>query len=204
MASGVVDVFHRIAVACERVGARFCAIGAQAVILHGFERFTKDVDVSVVLGGEAKALVNVLVEEGFELLVTDAAEFVRRARVLPLRDRATRLLVDVVLAGPGLEQVFHDRAVVRTVDGERIPVVRPEDLVAMKILAGRAKDLEDVVGVTAAQRETFDVAMARETIRLLERALDRRDLMPMLDDALRRAGLGPKKRRPKKALRRRS
>ena len=184
--------------ACHRVGARYYTIGAQAVILHGYERFTNDVDVAVAFDGPGDALVAALTNAGLDLLVADGARFLREARVLPLRHGRTRLLVDVVLIGPGLEEDFLARTVERIVDGARIPVVRPEDLVAMKLLAGRPKDIEDVVGVMAAQRASFDVKMVRVTLRLLERALDRSDLAPLFDEALRRAGLkkgaAPRKR----------
>ena len=41
----------------------------------------------------------------------------------------------------------------------------------MKVLASRAKDLDDVQGIVSATRGTLDVEQIRETLRLLEGAL---------------------------------
>lgn len=60
-------------------------------------------------------------------------------------------------------------------------------MVVMKVLAGRAKDLDDVVSVIRAQGSSLNVNRARETIRQLEQALDQRDLLPLLDQILDRA-----------------
>jgi hypothetical protein len=97
--------------------------------------------------------------------------------------------VDVVLAGPGIEAEFLDGAVERTVEGVTVPVARAEDLVVMKILAGRPTDLEDVVAVLAANEGHFDEARSRNLLSLLEEALDQSDLLPSFENALRRSRL---------------
>ncbi len=62
--------------------------------------------------------------------------FVERTRVLPLVHTRSRLPVDVVLAGPGLEELFFSRVEERNVGEVRVPVAAAEDIVAMKVLAG--------------------------------------------------------------------
>ncbi|MBI2891956.1 MAG: hypothetical protein HYY06_00275 [Deltaproteobacteria bacterium] len=59
-----------------------------------------------------------------------------------------------------------------------------EDIVSMKILAGRAKD-EDATSVIAAQGSSLDLDRVRETLQLLQAALDVSALLPRLDDAVR-------------------
>jgi hypothetical protein len=56
----------------------------------------------------------------------------------------------------------------------------------MKVLAGRAKDLEDIVAILAAQGSAFDRNRAVELLTLLEQALDQRDLLPMFERMLER------------------
>lgn len=65
--------------------------------------------------------------------------------------------LDIVLAGPGLEERFFARVVVRTIDGVRVPVASPEDIIVM-VLAGRAKDVDDVVAIAASHGDALDVA----------------------------------------------
>ena len=59
----------------------------------------------------------------------------------------------------------------------------------MKILAGRPRDMEDVASVVRARRD-LDVEAIRRILRLLERALDRADLVPELERII--AGAGPR------------
>jgi hypothetical protein len=73
-----------------------------------------------------------------------------------------------------------------------MPVVSAEDLVAMKILDGRPRDMEDVASIVRARRD-LDVEAIRGTLRLLERALDRADLLTELERVI--AGMGGADRR---------
>jgi hypothetical protein len=60
-----------------------------------------------------------------------------------------------------------------------VPVACAEDVVTMKILAGRPHDLEDAAAML--RRGHIDLATVRETLALLERLLDRADLVPELE-----------------------
>jgi hypothetical protein len=50
-------------------------------------------------------------------------------------------------------------------------VIKPEDLVATKILAGREKDLEDVRSVLRERQDMLDLDLIRTTLTSLEEAL---------------------------------
>lgn len=96
--------------------------------------------------------------------------------MLLLTDRASGIEVDIVMTGPGLEEEFHSRARSAVLSGIPVPVISPEDLVIGKVLAGRAQDLQDVGAVLAATG-TLDVQRITDTLRSIERALDRGDLV---------------------------
>ena len=167
---------------------RWFVFGAQAAILHGSARLSADVDVTVDLGTRSsRTLVDALSSEGFELRVADAQGFVEAASVIPLLHVSSRMPLDIVLAGPGLEEQFFARATERRVGDTLVPVVAAEDLVAMKILAGRPRDVEDVASILRARRD-LDVEAIRGTLRLLERALDRADLVAELERVISRTG----------------
>jgi hypothetical protein len=173
--------------AFETLGLRWYLFGAQAALVYGAARLTADVDVTVELGAVSnEALVVALRNRGFEPRIGDPA-FVRTTRVLPVVHLATRMPADVVLGGPGLEELFSSRAQLLDVAGVRVPVARAEDLIVMKILAGRDKDLADIDAVLRAQSSELDLAMIRETLGLLEQALDQRDLLPLFEQAWQRS-----------------
>ena len=188
MRSPVAELLAVLASALDRLGVAWYLFGAQAALLYGAARLTADVDVTVRLGDQpTSALVDALVAAGFELRVRDVHGFVERTRVLPLAHRPTGIPVDVVLAGPGPEELFLARARQETVEGVAVKVASPEDVVAMKVLAGRPKDLEDAEAIVAAQGDRLDLSLVRETLGMLERALDQADLLPALDRLLERA-----------------
>jgi hypothetical protein len=187
-ASPLADLLADLARVLAARRVRWYLFGAQAAILHGAARLTADVDVTIDAGDQPRTdIVRALAAAGFELRVRDAEGFVERTSVLPLVHAPSRIPVDLVIAGPGLEELFLGRVERRTIGGIEIPVVGAEDLVAMKVLAGRSKDLEDAAAVIRARGRTLDLELVRTTLRLLEQALDRGDLLPELERVRTRA-----------------
>ena len=114
----------------------------------------------------------------------DPADFAARTHVLPAIHRASGMGLDLVMAGTGIEALFFARSRRQQVEGVSIPVASPEDIIVMKILAGRPKDLDDAGAILAAQGEGTDVELVRQTLRELEQALDRSDLVAALHSLL--------------------
>lgn len=163
------------------LGARWYLFGAQAAILHGAARLTADVDITVQLQGALVDLIARLGRAGFEPRVEDLVAFAEANRVLPLVHAPTRMPVDLVLAGPGLEERFLARAEERAIDDVTVPVAAAEDVIVMKVLAGRLNDLEDVAAIVRAQRGKLDLTSVRDALRQLEQALGRGDLLAELE-----------------------
>ncbi len=132
-------------------------------------------------------LVARLSDAGIEPRIPFDDVFVSRTRVLPLVHRATGMGVDVVLAGPGPEETFLDNARTVDIEGVRVRMAAPTDIVVMKVLAGRPKDVEDLVAILRTSPEGLDPSAARKTIAELEALLDQSDLMHVFDDVLARA-----------------
>jgi hypothetical protein len=198
MSSDVAEALRDLAGAFATCGVRWYLFGAQAAIVYGATRVTEDIDVTVDLEGtSAKALVSALAGAGFDLRVEDAEGFVEKTRVLPLVHAATALPVDVVIAGPGIEELFFARLRRHEREGQAIPVASAEDLIVMKVLAGRPHDEEDVRAVVRALGPTLDVAAIEETLRLLEQALDQRDLLPAFRRLLVPSGGAPGRPSPR-------
>ena len=187
--SPVAELLADLRGAFEALGARCYLFGAQAAIVHGAARLTADVDVTVDLAARSSAeLVNGLAAAGFEPRVPDLGDVVETTRVLPLVHRPTRIPVDVVLAGPGLEDLFFARVEEHAIGGVPVPVASAEDVLTMKVLAARPKDLDDAEAIIRARGPRLDVERIRSTLRLLEAALDRRDLLTELERLLGRTG----------------
>jgi hypothetical protein len=184
--AGPAELLAALAAALDALGVRWYVFGAQAALLWGRPRLTADVDVTVKCSLPTRELVGALEARGFSLRVDGTAEFIQATRVVPLEHRASGLALDVVLAGPGLEELFLERAVPVDVAGTVVPFISPEDLIVTKLLAGREKDIDDVRGVLSERGSALDIERIRTTLALLEQALGQSDLTPALERELER------------------
>lgn len=185
---GPVELLAALSRVLHAWNARWYLFGAQAVLIWGRPRLTADVDVTVQLTPEDPArFIRAMSAESFRLRIEPADDFLRRTRVLPFVHEQTGLPLDVVLAGPGLEELFLSRAVMVDLGGGVVPVISAEDLIVTKILAGRPKDLEDVRGVLLERLDSLDIPSIRDTLALLENALSQGDLRPAFEGELVRA-----------------
>ncbi len=180
------ELLSDLAVALNAVDAQWYVFGAQATLVWGRPRLTTDVDVTVRCRIPTDDLVRALDTHGFSLRIDVADTFVRTTRVLPVEHRTSGLALDVVLAGPGLEDTFLERAVPIDVAGTVVPFISAEDLIVTKLLAGRQKDMEDVRGVLSERGSSLDLSRIRTTLDLLEDALGQSDLRPAFDTELAR------------------
>ena len=141
----------------RRRGIPFMHIGGQAVLLHGAPRLTQDIDVTLALGPDDMATV-AAVCDALELdpLVEDLARFARETFVCPLRDRATGIRVDLIFSTTPYERVAIARAVEVDIGGESVPFASAEDLILLKLFAGRERDLEDARSVVDRQGARLD------------------------------------------------
>ena len=141
----------RLARALDAAGLPYMVIGGQAVLLYGAPRLTQDVDVT--LGVDPSRLADVLgVVDSLGLTpLVEPYPFVEETLVLPCEDAATGLRVDLVFSYLGYERGAIERA--RPVRVGDVPVrfTTAEDLLVQKLVAGRARDLEDVRGVLVRQ-----------------------------------------------------
>lgn len=185
--SDVAAVLSDVRRALAELGLRWYVFGAQAAIHYGSPRSTADVDVTVEADPERfHELLQAFSRAEIRARVPSLdREFARRTRVLPLV-HSSGMEVDVVLAGPGLEERFLDNAHLADVAGTIVPMASATDVVVMKVLAGRPKDLEDVAGILRANPPTLDLTQARELLEGLSELLDRADLVRCLEDLVSR------------------
>lgn len=182
-ASAPAELLRALAGVLADCGAAWYVFGAQAVLVWGRPRFTADIDVTVrLVPDEPERFVAAMAGAGFSIRFEAGDDFVRRTRVLPFVHEASGWPLDVVLAGPGLEERFLSRAVLVDLgDDLRVPVLCPEDLIVTKVLAGRPNDLEDIRGILRERRDRLDVTEVRQTLRDLEEALGVSDLLPVFE-----------------------
>jgi hypothetical protein len=129
----------------EQVDYAIC--GGLAVAIHGYPRFTKDIDL-LVRAPDLPRLAKILGALGFTLSSgrllfgagTPRQREIHRFSKAQGRDLLT---VDLLLVNAGLEDAWGSRQVFDW-RGRRVQVVSPEGLAHLKRLAGREQDLLDL------------------------------------------------------------
>lgn len=169
-------------------------IGGLAASLLGRPRITRDLDAMILLEEERWASHAAAgIEFGFEGRISDLLEFAAEARVLLLHHRPTSLDIDIALGRLPFEVEAVSRRRMKTFAGVKIPLPTPEDLIIMKAVAHRDKDLVDIDGVIATQKK-LDVPRIRRWVRIFADALE----TPELYDDMNQRLPAPNKPRPKK------
>lgn len=151
-------------------------IGGLAASLLGRPRVTRDVDILLLL--EPKLWPGFLQrgeQFGFLPRIADALEFAEQNRVLLLRHGPSSIDLDVSLGGLPFEEEAVARAVRMDVDGVEIPLVSAEDLLIMKAVAHRPRDLADIEAVLD-RNPHLDLDRAKDWIRDFSAALDRPEI----------------------------
>ena len=129
--------------ALNREGARYLLIGGFAVILHGFVRGTKDVDLLVEASSEnVQALKRALASLPDNAIALIADDELRRYPVVRIADE---IVVDLMAAACGIDYTEATATGVDkfVVNGVEIPVVRKPLLIRMKDTV-RESDAVDV------------------------------------------------------------
>jgi hypothetical protein len=151
MSSPVAEALRALASALDGLGVRWYLFGAQAALIRGSHRLTEDIDVTVLLDDvSAEALAARVGAAGFALRVPDFEDFVATTRVLPFVHETTRMPIDLVIGGPGLEELFLQDSERLLVGDVSVPVPSVEHLIVMKLLAGRPNDLLDATAMARA------------------------------------------------------
>ena len=75
----------------------------------------------------------------------------------------------------------------QSIDGVPVPVVEIADLVVLKVLASRPKDLEDVVTLLRVHAGAIDDTRVRAVLTMLEQALGQSDLLIVFEQCQLRA-----------------
>ena len=159
-------------------------IGGVAVSVLGRPRLTQDVDALVTLPEARWAEVLAgTTSHAIVPRIEDALEFARRSRVLLLRHSPSAIDIDVTIAGLAFEHAAVAQREILDVAGVRIPFPRIEDLMVMKAIARRAKDIEDLRGLLAAHPDA-DVAAVRNWVREFATAASMPDLLGEFDALL--------------------
>ena len=125
-------------------GVRYLVIGGYAVALHGYPRYTKDMDVWVDMTPEnAVKIVKALDQFGFVSLGLKAEDFLVPDQIIQLGYPPRR--IDLLTTLPGVEfSKCYPAHVTADVEGVPVNFIDLENLKKNKRATGRHQDLADL------------------------------------------------------------
>jgi hypothetical protein len=146
----------------ERFGNQGVIIGGVAASVLGTPRLTADVDVVILLSvSRLPRLFEVAAELGLVPRIANAEQFARGTRVALLEHKESGIGVDVSLGMLPFEQEVVARSVVYQIGDIELRLPTPEDLIILKAVAHRGKDLLDIEGILKSHPDLDRVRVER-------------------------------------------
>lgn len=154
--------YRAIFQALNEAGIRYLVVGGVAVNLHGYRRFTADIDILLALDVENLEKMTVLMRDMGYIerlpitlrVLSDAGQvqkFLTEKGMTAytfLSNTHERVDIDILAAASLQFQTFDERKVLLDIDeGVKVPVLSVQDLLEMKKGANRQKDVEDVAAL---------------------------------------------------------
>ncbi|MCF8111923.1 MAG: nucleotidyltransferase [Desulfobacteraceae bacterium] len=165
-----------IAALFEKHRIEYMVIGGLANAKWGQPRATLDIDITLwVSDSEIKNLISLL-KGSYTLLVDKPFEFIRDTRVLPLKDHQNQR-IDLIFGALPFERQAIERSLKVEIGNTAVNFCTPEDLILLKIISDRPRDLEDVQGILRFRKETLDYNYLEPRIQDLANLLDRPDIL---------------------------
>ncbi|HZS49182.1 MAG TPA: DUF6036 family nucleotidyltransferase [Blastocatellia bacterium] len=123
---------------------RYLIVGGYAVAIHGYPRYTKDIDIWVEHDPEnAKRLIKSIVQFGFGALGLQEKDFLTPGQVVQLGYPPNRIDIIGSLSGVDFNDCYERRLKV-TIDNLEIDFIDIESLKKNKKASGRFQDLADL------------------------------------------------------------
>ncbi len=161
-------------------------IGGVAVSVLARPRFTRDVDAVVWLHENRwRNFLDAGMEFGFAPRRADALEFARDTRVLLVHHEPSAIDADVSFGSLPFEEETIDTADFVDISGIRLRLPRPENLIVMKAVANRPRDLADIEALVDAYPE-LDRKQVRSWVREFSSILEMPEIFDQVNALLKR------------------
>ncbi|HEY6723043.1 MAG TPA: nucleotidyltransferase [Polyangiaceae bacterium] len=156
-------------------------IGGVAASLHGKPRVTKDVDLVALAEDRTwSSLLDSARKHNIQPRIQAPLDFARTTRVLLLVHKPSGIEIDLSFGMLPFERGVVERAEPRTVKKVSFALATAEDIVVMKALALRPRDIADIEGILESV-PNLDLQRVRSTVSQLSQALEGEDHLARLE-----------------------
>lgn len=170
----------------DRYGGRGVLIGGIAVGFLGRPRLTVDLDAMFLASvRDIPRILELAMEEGIEPRKQNAAEFAAKSRVLLLRHKNSGIGIDISLGIMALEEEIVERSVRHDAGALMVQLPTPEDLIILKAVAHRPKDLLDIQEIVD-NNPILDIARIRRWVKDYAKTMEAPELWDDIKKLLKR------------------
>jgi len=129
---------------CNQYNVKYLVVGGFAVAIHGYPRYTKDLDVSIEISEDnAEKIMKVINDFGLSSLRLTKEDFLKENFVTQLGHEPVRIDILNDLDVVTFEEAWKNRKIVTMFD---VPInfIGLEELLKVKAKAGRKQDIADI------------------------------------------------------------
>ena len=178
-----IEALHRL---LEKHNDRGVIIGGIAVGLLGKPRYTADVDAMFLLSTQdIPQFLESARAENIIPRVQNVEEFARKTRVLLLKHIPMSTETEISLGVLLFEEEMVERGSVKSFANLSARLPTPEDLIIMKAIAHRPKDLEDIRTIVD-NNPNLDIARIEKWVRDFAEVMETPDLWKQIEGILKR------------------
>ena len=142
------NLLKKIAQRLNKAKIPYMVIGGQAVLLYGEPRLTKDIDITLGIGIDGfEKVAKIVTGLILKILVDNPKEFVKKTFVLPTKDENTGIRIDFIFSFSPYERQAIEKAINVKFGKTNVRFAALEDVVIHKVIAGRARDIEDIKSI---------------------------------------------------------
>ena len=168
---------------CEKNSIKYAVIGGLAVITHGYQRTTKDIDITVLCQLEEMGQIHNKFIEDFLPVYNDSLIFFERNFVLPLKDKINGVKIDLAAGLTKFDDIIIQRRKRAKLGEAEFYICTLEDLIIYKLFAKRYLDLGDVEALLKKNKNSIDKEYLIHTAEKF-RELEREDIIVNLNKFL--------------------
>ena len=150
IAKSLIETLKQLSSVFKAAQIKFCLIGGLAVGILAKPRATEDIDLLVLIGKENKEIIAKLFRDNFEVIQDHDLMYFKQATIwrMVIKDSFTTdnglVVVDMVFADNEIYRKAVQEVITIQIDNVDIPVVTPENLIRIKKLSNRPRDLLDI------------------------------------------------------------
>lgn len=159
---------------------KYMILGGVALQYWGEPRFTRDIDITVMIEPDEESAFIRQVLSVFKGRIKNAEDFALKNRVI-LIFSSNGIEIDISLGIPGYESEAIKRVKKIKIGRNFFPIVSAEDLIIHKAIASRARDVEDIKGVLIKQKK-LDIKYIRYWLKIFSDILGKKEIIETFDN----------------------